>query len=86
LNITIYSSGLPASFRYPLPQEFPLHFVIVISSLPQQQIMAAHTPQQGERETESSRTTGTSSIMPPAKTQPQPKHDLVHRDAANAAT
>jgi len=48
--------------------------------------MAPPSPQQGESGTESSRTTGASSNMPPAETQLQPRHHLAHRDAANAAT
>ena len=48
--------------------------------------MAPQTPQQGEGGTESSRMTGTSSNTPPAETQLQRRHHLVHRDAANAAT
>jgi len=86
MKLTIYFSGLPTSFRYLLPQDFPLHFITIISSLPQQHIMAPQTPQQGESGTESSRTTGTSSNMPPAETQLQCTHHLAHRDAANAAT
>jgi len=39
-KITIYSSGLPTSFRYHLALDFPLLFVIIISSLSLQQIMA----------------------------------------------
>jgi len=48
--------------------------------------MAPQTPQQGESGTESTRTTGTSSNMPPTETQLQHQHHLAHRDAANAAT
>jgi len=86
LKPTIYSSGPPTSFRYLLPQDFPLCFVIIISSLPQQQIMAPQTPQQGESGTELTRTMGASSNTPPAETHPQRRYNLVHRDAANAAT
>jgi len=86
LKLIIYSSGLPTSFRYILAQDFPLLFSIIISSLPPQQIMAPQTPQQGEHGTESSRTTGASSNMPPAETQLQRRHQLAHHDAANAAT
>jgi len=86
LKLTIYSSGLPTCFRYLLPQDFPLHFFIIISSLPQQQIMAPQTPQQGEGGTKLSRTTGASSNMPPAETQLHSRHHLVHHDAANAGT
>ena len=86
LKLARYSSGLPTSFRYLLHQDFPLRFVIIISSLPQQQIMAPQTPPQGEGGTESSRTMGASSNTPPAETQLQWSHHLVHHDAANAAT
>jgi len=48
--------------------------------------MAPQTPQQGESGTESSRTLGTSSNMPPAETQLQRKHHLAHCDTANAGT
>jgi len=74
------------SFCYPLPQDFPLCFVIIISSLPQQQIMALQTPQQVQDGTESSRTTGASSNMRLAETQLQCRHHLAHRDAGIAAT
>jgi len=47
--------------------------------------MAPQRYLQGERETELSRTTGTSSNTPPAETQPQWRHHLVHSNAANAA-
>jgi len=70
LKLTRYSSGLPTSFGY-LPQNFPLHFIIIISSLSQQQIMAPQTPQQVENGTESSRTTGASANTPPADNQLQ---------------
>jgi len=49
-------------------------------------MMAPQTRQQGESGTESSRTMGTASNMPPAETQLQHRHHLAHRDAANAAT
>ena len=71
LKLTIYSSGLPTSCHYLLPQEFPLRFDIIISPLPEQRIMAPEKPQQGECGTESSRTTGPSSDAPPTVTQVQ---------------
>ena len=86
LTLTIYSSGYPTSFQYLLPQDIPLRSSIIISSLSQQQIMAQQTPQQVEHGSESSRTTGTSAITPPAETQLQLRHHLAHHDAANAAT
>jgi len=48
--------------------------------------MAPQTPQQVEHGTESSRTTGASANTPLTETQLQRRHDLAHRDAANAAT
>jgi len=86
LKLTIYSSGLPTSFRYLLSQDVPLHFVIIISSLPQQRIMPPQRPQQDDGGTESSKTTGASSNTPPAETPLHHRHHLAHRDAANAAT
>ena len=86
LKLTIYCSGLPTSFRYLLAQDIALLFVIIISSLPLQQIMAPQTPQPGEHGTESSRTAGTSSNTPPFETQLQPRHNVAHHDAANKAT
>jgi len=85
LKLTRYSSGLPTAFRYLLPQDFSLCFIIIISWLSQQQIMAPQPPQQGEGGTESSRKTAMSSDTPPAETQLQRRHHIVHRDAANAA-
>ena len=49
-------------------------------------MMATQAPQQGESGTESSGTRAISSDMPPAETQLQRRHHLVHCDAANAAT
>jgi len=48
--------------------------------------MAPITHQPGEGGSQSSRMTGASSNSPPAKTQQQRKHQLVHCDVANAAT
>jgi len=48
--------------------------------------MAPQTPRQGESGTQLSTTTGASSITPPAETQLQRRHHLVHHDTANAAT
>ena len=48
--------------------------------------MAPHTPQPDVIQSESSRTTGASSNAPLAVTQQQRRHQLVHRDAAIAAT
>jgi len=84
--LTIYSSGLPTSFRYVLPQDFPLCFIIITTSLSQQQSMAPQKPQEGRSGTKSSRTTGASSYKPPAETQLKDRYHLVHRDSANTAT
>jgi hypothetical protein len=48
--------------------------------------MAPQTPLPGGIQSESSRTTGASSNAPQAETQLQRRHQLVHRDAAIAAT
>jgi len=48
--------------------------------------MAPQIPQAGVIEFKSSRTTGPSSNAPLAETQPQGRHQLVHCDAAIAAT
>jgi len=56
------------------------------SSSQRRQIVAPLTPAQGASGSESSRMTGASSIAPPTVTQPECRHQLVHCDAANAAT
>jgi len=86
LKLTIYSSGLPTAFHYLLPQDSPLRFVIIISSLPLQQIIIPQTPHQVEHGTESSKTMGASSDTSCPGTQPQCRHHLTHRDATNPAT
>jgi len=48
--------------------------------------MAPKTPQPAASRSESSRTTGALSNVPPAQMQQQCRHDLTHYDAANAAT
>jgi hypothetical protein len=48
--------------------------------------MAPQTPQPGVIQSESSRTAGASSNAPLAEPQLQRRHQLVHRDAAIAAT
>jgi hypothetical protein len=48
--------------------------------------MAPQTPLPGGIQSESSQTTGTSSNAPQAETQLQRRQQLVHRDAAIAAT
>jgi len=48
--------------------------------------MVTHTLQQVESGSESSRSMGASSNASLAGTQQQPRHQLVHHDAANAAT
>jgi len=63
------------------------HFSLSSSSpFPQQQVMAPQTPQPDVIQSESSRTTGASSNAPLAETQQQRRHQLVHCDAATAAT
>jgi len=86
LKLTIYSGGLPTGFHYLLALDFPLLFIIIISSFPLQQIMAPLTPQQDEHGTKSSRTRGASSNMHPVETQLQHRLHLAHRDAANTPT
>jgi len=56
------------------------------SSLPRQQIVAPQTPQQGTSISELSRTTGALTMIPPTVTRPQHSYNLVHHNAANAAT
>jgi len=56
------------------------------SSLPHQQIMAPHTPQERRSRSQSSRTMADSSTMPPAGTQSHYSQQVVHRDNVNAAT
>jgi len=85
-KLTVYSSELPTSFRYLLPQDFPLCFILIVSSLPQQQIMAPRASRQGESGMELIRTTAGSSDTPLGETQLQCRHHLVPGDAANAAT
>jgi len=48
--------------------------------------MAPQTPQPGVIQSESSRTAGASSNAPLGETQLQRRHQLVHRNAAIAAT
>jgi hypothetical protein len=63
------------------------HFSLSSSSpFLQQQVMPPQTPQPGVIQSESSRTAGASSNVPLAETQLQRTHQLVHRDAAIAAT
>jgi len=63
------------------------HFSLSSSSpSPQQQVVAQQTPLPGGIQSESSRTTGASSNSPQVETQLQRRHQLVHRDAAIAAT
>jgi len=56
------------------------------SSIPHQPIMAKHTPQPGECRSWSSQSMVASSNVSLAGTQQQLRHQLVHRNAANAAT
>jgi len=83
-KLTVIHSFVTCSLLY-IPQDFPL-FVIIFLTFPQQQVMAPQTPQLGVIQSELSRTTGTSSNAPLAETQLQRRHQIVHRDAAIAAT
>jgi len=56
------------------------------SPFPQQQVMAPQTPQTGVIQSESSRTAGASSNAPLVETQLQRRYQLVHHNAAIAAT
>jgi len=63
------------------------HFSLSSSSpFPQQQVIAPQRPQFGVIQSESSQTAGASSNAPLAETQPQCRHQLVHRNTAIAAT
>jgi len=63
------------------------HFSLSSSSpFPQQQVMAPPTHQLCAIESKSSRMMGTSSNAPLGETQQHRRHQLVHRDAAIAAT
>jgi len=64
------------------------HFVSLSSSspIPQQQIMDTQSPQPGESGSKSSRMAGATSNMAIIGTQQERRHQLVHHDAANAAT
>jgi len=67
-------------------QDFPLLFVIIFLTIPQQHVMPPETLQPGAIEAESSRTTGASNNAPPSETQQQCRLQLVHVGAAIAAT
>jgi len=84
-QLTVTHSILTCSSRYNL-QHFPLLFVIIFLTFPQQQAMAPETLQPGALGAESSRTTGAWSNTPPVETQQQRRHQLVHCDAAIVAT
>ena len=58
------------SWLYNLP-DFPLLFVIIFLTIPQQQVMAAGILQPGGNDAESSQTTGASNNAPPGQTQRQ---------------
>ena len=66
----------------------PSHFFSVSSSSPitHQQIMDTQPPQPGERRSKSSRLAGTRSDTSLIGTEQERRHQLVHRDAADAAT
>jgi len=67
-------------------QDFPLLFVIIFLTIPQQQVMAPEILQPEVIEAESSRTTGASNNAPPSETPQQCRHQVVHRNAAIVAT
>jgi len=63
------------------------HFSLSSSSpFPQPQDMAQQAPPPGVIQSESNRTSGPLPNAPLAETKPQRRHQLVHRDAAIAAT
>jgi len=63
------------------------HFSLASSSpFPPQQVMPPHSPQPGVPESESSRRTGGSLNAPLVEAQQQCRHQLVHHNAAIAAT
>ena len=47
LKLPIYSTRLPTAYRHHLHRGIPLLFIIMISSVPDPQLMAAQRPQQG---------------------------------------
>jgi len=79
------SSILTSRYLY-IPQDFPLLFVIIFLTFPQQQITAPQPPQSGAIGSESSCTTGTLSNSPSAEIQQQCSHLYVHCNAAIEAT
>jgi len=60
--------------------------MIIFFTIPQQQVRAPETLQPGAIGAESSRTTGASINAPPAGTQQQRRHQVVHHKAAIVAT
>jgi len=60
--------------------------VIIFLTFSQQQVMAPKTHQPGAIRSESSQTTGASTNALPGETQQQHRHQLIHHDAAIAAT
>jgi len=60
--------------------------MIIFPTFPQQQVMAPQTVQPVGIGAKSSRTTGASTNAPPGERLQRSRHQLVHRDAAIAAT
>ena len=69
-----------------VPQDFRLLSLSSFSPIPQHQIMATETPQQGESGAKMSQSTGDSTNASLAGTQQQHRHQKVHHWAANTAT
>jgi len=84
-KLAVTHSILTCSSLYNL-QHFPLLFVIIFLTFLQQQAMAPETLPPDAIGAELSRTTGASRNAPLGETQLQPRHQLVHRDAAIVAT
>jgi len=84
-KLAVTHSILTCSWLYNL-QDFPLLFVIIFLTIPQQHVMAPEILQPGVIEAELSQMTGASNNAPPCETQQQPRHQLVHCDAAIVAT
>jgi len=83
-NLRVIHFIVTCSLLY-IPQYFPLS-LLCSSPFPQHQVMAPQRLQPGMIQSESSRTTGASSNAPMAETQQQRRHQLVHCNAAIAAT
>jgi len=84
-KLAVAHSILTCSSLYN-PEDFPLLLIIMFLTCSQQQVMASWTPQTGATVSESSRATDASSNAPPGEAQLYVRHQLVHCDAAIAAT